>query len=88
MSTFQPKFLPIQLIYSGGTDNRKGNSLADSMLPVVSIIESIAIDYLKKITFPCLGKKGKGLKLESNAEALLIFDVFKGQHQNEIISFS
>ena len=73
MSTFQPKFLPIQLIYSGGTDNRKGNSLADSMLPVVSIIESIAIDYLKKITFPCLGKKRQ--RFETGEQCRSITDI-------------
>ena len=43
------------------------------------IKRALVIEHLKKIIFPYLKKKRESLKLKSDAKALLIFDVFKGQ---------
>ena len=47
--------------------------------------EPIVMDYLEKINFSYLEKKLKDLKLQKNAKALLIFDVFKGQTTSAVI---
>lgn len=78
------EFLPIQLIYAGTTSRcHPKTKFPDSFHITHSSNhwsnEPIVIDYLNKIIFPYLKKKRESLKLRSDAKALLIFDVFKGQ---------
>ena len=78
------EFLPIQLIYAGTTPRcHPTTKFPDSFHITHSSNhwsnEPIVIEYLKKIIFPYLKKKRESLKLKSDAKALLIFDVFKGQ---------
>lgn len=77
-------FLPIQLIYSGITDRCHPRVKFPESFHITHSSnhwsnELIVIEYLKKIIFPYLKKKREDLKLQDNAKALLIFDVFKGQ---------
>ena len=77
-------FLPIQLIYSGTTDRCHPRVKFPESFHITHSSnhwsnEAIVIEYLKKITFPYLKKKREDLKLQDDAKALLIFDVFKGQ---------
>ena len=83
-STFLGEFLPIQLIYTGQTDLchpkvefPKGFDMIHS--PYHWANKEIVMSLLKKIVFPFVNKKRERLSLSKDANALLIFDVFKGQ---------
>ena len=78
------EFLPIQLIYAGTTPRchptiKFPNSFHITHSSNHWSNEPIVMEYLKKIIFPYLKKKRESLKLQSDAKALLIFDVFKRQ---------
>ena len=84
-------FLPPQLIYKGKTSK----SLPSVAFPSDWHItftenhgsnEKAMVDYLEKILFPYIERKRKELKLDLNYPALVIFDKFRAQCTERILS--
>ena len=84
-------FLPVQLVYQEKTT--KSLSCIDfpgnwhiTVTPNHWCNESTTIDYVTKIIVPYLQEKRKELGLPANHPALAIFDAFKGQNTEKVLT--
>ena len=90
-ATMDGDFLPVQLIYAGKTTR----CLPKIAFPAdwhVTCTENhwsnevVMIDYLNKILFPYIAQKKQQLQLNTNHPSLVIFDRFRGQCTDQVLS--
>ena len=85
-------FLPIQLIYGGKTKKslpryKFPSSFSLSVNKTHYSNEKEALKFLREIILPYVEKVKTTMKLKPDQKALLIFDVFKGQMTEDVLSF-
>ena len=90
-ATMDGDFLPLQLIYAGKTNRclPKIAFLADWHVTYTEnhwSNEVVMIDYLNKILFPYIAQKKQQLQLNTNHPSLVIFDRFRGQCTDQVLS--
>ena len=85
-------FLPVQLIYGGKTKKslprfKFPRSFSLSVNKTHYSNEKEALKYLREIILPYVEMVKTSKKLKPDQKALLIFDVFKGQVTEDVLSF-